>query len=116
MSNDNTNSKKLSITERLDLLEAIARDLESYGVHINNAEVSVSLGDSILVYAHDEPLAAFQTWMKRERLEPTFYELQSETGNDWGVETDCAGVTVHGYLTDKEKEAWENDIYPRDPA
>ena len=115
MSNNTTDAVKVSIARRLERLAAVARGLETEGVRITTAQASNASGDHILVFAHD--MGVFSAWMKKRERTPEFLELPDSPGElRWSISTEFLGINVIGYLTDEEKEAWENDIYPRDPA
>lgn len=60
--------------------------------------------------------AYFQAWCRREDIKTDIKEFGVGL-YPWIAQTEpIGGISVECLLTDDEKEAWENDIYPRDPA
>jgi len=118
LNNSSTDNAKLSISQRLGTLYAIAQGLEAEGVTITTAQASGASYDYILVFAHD--VNAFSAWMKKRNLVPVFEELGKDDSAistlRWTVGAEFLGMEVRGYLTDDEKEAWEHEMDPRDPA
>lgn len=118
LNDSSTDNAKLSISQRLGTLYAIAKGLEAFGVTITTAQASGASYDYILVFAHD--VKAFYAWMKKRNLVPVFEELGEDDCTirelRWTVSTEFLGMTVQGYLTEDEKEAWENEMDTRDPA
>lgn len=117
MNNSSTESGKRQMSDMIKKLYFVATDLEDAGISINNAQAAID-GPSILIYAHEE---AFLKWAAPRRKRITVTELDKHKGwnryeNRWEISMDMAGVEVHGYLTDDEKEAWEHEMDPRDPA
>lgn len=113
MSNDNTEILKLSISQRLFRLHTVAQELEDEGVPITAAQVSKTSGNYILVFAHE--MEAFSAWLKKRKLVPEFTEMDNRD-LPWHIEAQFLDIQVCGYLTDEEKEVWENEVDPRDPA
>lgn len=115
LNDSSTDKAKLSISQRLGTLYAVVQGLETEGVSVTTAQASKSSGDYVLVFAHD--LDVFARWMKARNLTPEFMELPDSPGElRWSIGTEFLGINVTGYLTDEEKELWDNEIYPRDPA
>ena len=115
LNDSSTDNAKLSISQRLGTLYVIAKGLEAFGVTITTAQASGASYDYILVFAHD--LDVFARWMKARNLTPEFMELPDSPGElRWSIGTEFLGINVTGYLTDEEKEAWEHEMDPRDPA
>lgn len=111
LNNSSTENAKLSISQRLGTLYAIAHGLEAEGVTITTAQASTATDDYILVFAHD--VKAFSAWIKKRNLAPVFEELGEDDSVSstlrWTVSAKFLGMTVLGYLTDDEKYAWEHE-------
>lgn len=87
LNNSSTDKAKLSISQRLGTLYAIAKGLEAFGVTITTAQASRASYDYILVFAHD--VKAFSAWMKKRNLVPVFEELgEDEMDRQHGVPGD----------------------------
>lgn len=114
LNDSSTDKAKLSISQRLGTLYAIAYGMENEGVSITTAQVSNASSNYILVFAHDRE--SLMAWMKKRALTPEFRKLEPDEGLVWEVQTEFLGVQVVGYLTDDEKEEWDHALDSGDPA
>lgn len=99
-----TAKKKMQVGEALRLLTGIVDSMEAAGIRIINATASIE--PSILIFTADE---ALRKWAADNELDIKVerFETEEDIGLHWLLITEISGVTVRGYMSDAEKEAWD---------
>ena len=112
MDNFNTGTpKKSSILEQMKIMEGIVKSLDAYGVDIIHLQVGKPADCYILLHIWGD---AFRRWADENELDVIVEPLERKDENEpdyglrWMVDTVVNGISVHGYLTDYQKEAWDN--------
>ena len=112
MDNFNTGTpKKSSILEQMKIMEGIVKSLDAAGVNIIHLQVGKPADCYILLHIWGD---AFRRWADVLKLDVIVEPLErkDETEKDYGlrwmVDTVVNGISVHGYLTDYQKEEWDN--------
>lgn len=102
-----TPKKEMQVSDALRLLTRIVDSMEDAGIRIISARASGKPG--ILVLDADEHL---RLWAAENELVIAVekYEPKEDiTDSHWRLTTEISGVEISTYLSDKEKEAWDNE-------
>ena len=106
MSNSSTGTyQKSTIQDGLRNLLLIVRLLEKEGIRIVTAEASINRSNHILFSGGYD---LFRTWCKKHNLKPEVINKEAEDKYlNWLIRAEYHGVTIHSYMTDREKEAYD---------
>ena len=102
-----TPKEKMQVSDALRLLTGIVDSMEDAGISVISARASDKPG--ILVLYADDYL---RMWAAENELEIAVEKYEPEeniTGSHWRLATEISGVEISTYLSDKEKEAWDNE-------
>ena len=112
MDNLTTESRKKStILEQMKIMEGIVTSLDAAGVDIIHLQAGKPADCYILLHIWGD---AFRQWADENELDVIVEPLErkDETEKDYGlrwmVDTVVNGISIHGYLTDDQKEVWDN--------
>lgn len=103
--------KKSSILEQMKIMEGIVESLDAAGVDIIHLQAGKPADCYILLHIWGD---AFRQWADKNELdvivEPLEHkdETEKDYGLRWMVDTVVNGISIHGYFTDDQKEAWDN--------
>lgn len=111
--NDRTTEsrEKSSILEQMKIMEGIVESLDAAGVDIIHLQAGKPADCYILLHIWGD---AFRQWADENELdvivEPLERKDETETdyGLRWMVDTVVNGISVHGYMTDYQKEVWDH--------
>ena len=107
MNNLTTRTEKKSIPDQLRILEGVADSLTEAGVAIIIAEATTTRQPYILIsHQHDE----LRQWAAENELDLVIDSLEKDEKSHLNFEiwTEINGIRVTGYMTDQEKEDYDN--------
>ena len=103
--------KKSSIHAQLLLMSGIVDSLTEAGVRIIVAEATVNRQPYILTSLHEqEQYDNLRQWAAENELDVIVETLPEDELTKLNYEwwTEINGIRITGYMTDSEKEAWDN--------